>query len=117
MWFPFERGNNFNGIVVAIPLSVSAFQLEITLIASIAKNRIITDTIERVQELILQRFESSHNIYELVERRHTVATMGIVKLSIGMTAMMFLLSAMVPISYAIVGSPSPQQWILPFEAQ
>lgn len=115
-WFLIENGAKFNQIVVALPIVISSLQMELILIALIMRNRIITETIKRIEDLVNQR-ELAHRIYEQAEKYHVFVTKWLMKIAIGIVSMLYLASALFPILDAIFGYPPQQQWILPLETQ
>lgn len=59
----------------------------------------------------------SWEIYMNVEGKHAVFTTFLLKISAGIIPILYLTSAMFPISYAIFGYPPPDLWRLPLETQ
>ena len=59
----------------------------------------------------------SHQIHRRVERKHAFLFIWLVKCVCGVLAIVYLTSAMQPVSYALFGYPLPQQWVLPIEIQ
>lgn len=61
--------------------------------------------------------EQSGQIYGSVEEIHELGHTWPLRLSLGTIVLAFCISAMLPVSYAIFGYPSPQQWRLPVDTQ
>lgn len=55
VWHLIEVGANFESIAVSFPLSASLVQMEITCIVLMQKSRTLSDTINRLQELVDSR--------------------------------------------------------------
>lgn len=54
-WFLIEINANLKRFFVSLPLVISTTQMEITLIVLLMKNRVINNTIDRLQSLVNQR--------------------------------------------------------------
>lgn len=54
-WYLFENGANLEKCMIAVPILVTLLQLELTFIALVGKNTIITETIEQLHGVINQR--------------------------------------------------------------
>lgn len=50
-----------------------------------------------------------------IDNRHAKLTATLIKAIASIIIGCFILSAMLPISYAIIGYPEPDQWALPIE--
>lgn len=58
-----------------------------------------------------------HQIYMDTEASHSFITNMMIRFVCSSMAMMYLVAAMFPITYAIFGYPPPELWILPLELQ
>lgn len=144
-WHLIENESDLKKFVVSLPILISLVQMEVAIIAMIANNRTTSQTIEQVQKVTNQRrfytftnclravikfvllkiiillgclvSEQSYQIYINVEASHSLFTSYLVKCLLSITSLVFVSTAMLPVSYAIFGFPPPQLWALPFEAQ
>lgn len=116
IWYLIDIDADLKKFVVAFPLLISFFQMELTFVALLMKRRIIIETINRVEKVANQR-ESSHRIYEKVELKHVFINTWLVKIVYGTLLIIYVISAMFPISYAVFDYPPPHQWALPLQLQ
>lgn len=61
--------------------------------------------------------KQSHQVYDIVEKKHAFGHSSPSKLTFGITIFLVSISAMLPISHAIIGYPPPNQWLLPVDTQ
>lgn len=117
IWYLIEVPVDLKMFVVQVPIQCCALQILIALLALLAKASNITETINRIQDLINQREECACEIYKDAERKHAFWANWLTKVSIGLIVVVSLLPALPPISHSIFGYPLPQYWSLPLETQ
>lgn len=116
IWYLNENDADLKKFVAAFPLLLSFLQLELTLIALMMKKRIVIETIDCVEKLVNQR-KYSRQIYHQVETRHIFINTWLVNSVFGTLVIIYLISAMFPISYAIFDYPPPHLWTLTVQTQ
>lgn len=65
VWHLLDINADFMKLVVALPLIISLVQLELLFVAQILKNRVITATIDRLDECIGQS-KRAHGVFQLL---------------------------------------------------
>lgn len=142
-WYLIEISVSFGIFLVELPIAISILQMEVIFIALLLKNRTVTTTIQRLQQIIDQRkcvwflqslrkcpqckfplipigcaeSKQSYQIYKRSEEKHTFITTILTKVSVFSMSTLVLLPVMFPVSYGIFGYPPPQLWILPLDTQ
>lgn len=145
IWLLIEHDAPMRKLVIAIPLLLTLLYTLIAYIVLALRNRAIGGTIGELQSVIDQRgslankyrqlvskvcndrlplpqlgcqdSKHSFDIYSSVESKHASITAFMRAAAIAIVVVVFLLSAMFPISHAVFDYPPPQLWKLPVETQ
>lgn len=140
-WFFLDHGFVLSKISYAIPIFIGCSQILLESFPLIMKSGRINETVNRLESVVRTRkfplinfnfsrlrFKSfffsgcekslnAYAIYEKCEQENIFIATVLFKSVVTALIVMFSINSLLPISYWLIGFPSPELWILPFPAQ